>query len=130
MNEEIRLYIGNAHRDLDAAQSNIQQGYYHVAVSRAYYAMFYAASALLANQEIYRSKHSGVQSAFSEHFVKTGLFEREYARLFGNAYISRLESDYDAVFIVERTTAEDLVNDARRFVSRIERYFQDGSYEN
>jgi uncharacterized protein (UPF0332 family) len=72
---EIQLYLERARHDLRATQINLEQGFYGVAVTRAYYAMFYAASALLASKEISRSKHSGVHSAFGEHFVKAGLEE-------------------------------------------------------
>ncbi len=35
------------------------------AVNRAYYAIYHLATAVLLTQDIERSKHSGVQSAFS-----------------------------------------------------------------
>lgn len=72
---DVRLYLERARVDLLAAESNIQQGFHSVAISRAYYAMFYAASALLASKGLSRSKHSGVHSAFGEQFVKAGLIE-------------------------------------------------------
>lgn len=121
---EIQYYMERAQRDLRATQSNLEQGFYEVAVSRAYYAMFYAASALLASKSIARSKHTGVVSAFGEHFVKTGLIESDYAKLLGQAFDSRLDSDYDIVFTAERMLAEAVKNDAERFVERIERYLQ------
>ena len=130
MNEELDLYLDHAHRDLKAAKSNIEIGFNHVAVSRSYYAMFFAVSALLASQNIYRSKHSGVRSAFGEYFVKTGIIEKDYARIFGNAYDSRLGSDYDAVYTVDKETAEDMLEDAQRFVRRIEMYLKDKNNEN
>ncbi len=73
MTEECRLYLDYARRDLQAAESNLNLGFYHITISRAYYAMFYAASALLASKGITRSRHSGVLSAFGEQFVRTGL---------------------------------------------------------
>ena len=76
---EIQLYLDRADQDLRAAEDNIRRGFYGVAVTRAYYAMFYAASALLVSEGIARSKHSGVHAAFGQHFVKTGLIETEYA---------------------------------------------------
>jgi len=69
-----------------------------------------------------RSKHSGVLSAFGEHFVKTGLIEPEYAKMLGNAFDSRLDSDYDIMFLVECKLAEDVLRDAQRFVERAADY--------
>jgi uncharacterized protein (UPF0332 family) len=121
---EIQLYLNRARQDLQAAHSNLEQGFHSVAVTRAYYAMFYSASALLASKGISRSKHSGVHSAFGEHFVKAGLIETEYAKMLGHAFDSRLDSDYDITFSAERALAEAVLRDAQRFVDRVERYLQ------
>jgi uncharacterized protein (UPF0332 family) len=121
---ELQLYLNRAHHDLQATQINIEQGFFDVAVTRAYYAMFYAASALLASEDISRSKHSGVHAAFGEYFVKTGLIEDEYAKMLGQAFDSRLDSDYDVAFTAGRTLAEEVSRDAQRFVDRVEQFFR------
>jgi len=122
---EIQLYLDRARQDLQAAESNLHQGFHGVAITRAYYAMFYAASALLASKGISRSKHSGVHLAFGEYFVKAGLIEREYAKMLGHAFDSRLDSDYDVTFTADEASARDVLRDAGRFVDRAERYLRD-----
>jgi uncharacterized protein (UPF0332 family) len=122
---ESRIYIDHAMLDIEVATKNFELGYFHVTISRAYYAMFYAANALLASKKITRSKHSGVLSAFGENFVRTGEIEPEYAKMLVNAFDSRLDSDYDVTFMVERSTAEKILNDAGIFVERIQRYFEE-----
>lgn len=122
---DVRLYMARAHEDLRAAESNAQQGFPAVAISRAYYAMFYAASAVLASAGLSRIKHTGVHAAFGEHFVKAGLIEPEYARLLIHAFDSRLDADYEADFAAQPETATAILDDARRFVARIERYLQE-----
>jgi len=121
---ETELYLQRARRALQQAKDNLDLGYYDVATSRAYYAMFYAASALLSSEGVSRSKHSGVHSAFGEHFVKAGLIETEYAKMLGHAFDSRLDSDYDVRFAAEQTLAEGILCDARRFVDRAEGYLR------
>lgn len=117
---EVELYLKRAREALQQARDNIDLGHHNVTASRAYYAMFYAASALLASQGISRSKHSGVHSAFGEYFVKAGLVETEYAKMLGHAFDSRLDSDYDITFTAERALVEDMLRDAHRFVDRAE----------
>lgn len=121
---EIQLYLDRVHQDLRAAESNIQQGFYGVAITRAYYAMFYSANGLLASKGIARSEHAGVLSAFGEIFIKPGLIETEYAKMLGQAFDSRLDSDYDLSFCADRALAEEIASDARRFVSRAEQYLR------
>ena len=80
--EEIDLYMRHAREMLAVAAHNMGDGFLGSAVNRAYYAVFYAASALLVTQGLARSKHAGVIAAFRQHFVKPGLIEAEYSRIY------------------------------------------------
>jgi hypothetical protein len=70
--KEVALYIENADEALSVAQLNLDNDFYAAAINRAYYAIFYAANALLATQKLARSKHSGVLSVFRQHFITVG----------------------------------------------------------
>lgn len=61
---------------------------------------------------------------FGEHFVKTGIFESAYAKMLSQAFDSRLDSDYDIVYIPECATVEAIQQDAQQFVAKIEAYLQ------
>ncbi|MFZ1395520.1 MAG: HEPN domain-containing protein [Candidatus Promineifilaceae bacterium] len=122
---DVRLYMNRARLDLQAVEVNLQNGFYAVAVSRAYYAMFYAVTALLKSNGIDRSKHSGVIAAFGQYFVKTGLIEIEFAKILTHAFNSRNDTDYDLIWMPDVKLARTEMEDAQRFVERVERYFQD-----
>ena len=63
-------------------------------VNRAYYAMFYAALALLQRAGRVPSKHTGVISLFDTEFVLKGVFPKELSRDFHKAFELRQISDY------------------------------------
>ncbi len=65
--------------------SLFRKGSYESALNRFYYAAFYSARALLALKRLDASKHSGVISLFGQHFVKSGLIDKETARAFRGA---------------------------------------------
>ena len=69
---EIFSNLERADTNLQVAKELVDKGYYDVSASRAYYAAFYAASALLLNEGIDTSKHSGVIALIHQHFVKSG----------------------------------------------------------
>ncbi len=119
---QIKAYLRAARRALEAAESNIEQGFYDTAINRAYYAIFYAASGLLWTKGISRSKHAGVIAAFRQYFIKPGLIEREYSDLYGDVMDSRLDSDYDITCYADRDIAQARLDDARRFVERSAAY--------
>lgn len=123
---ETELYLKRAEHALEQARDNLNLGHHDVATSRAYYAMFYAATALLASKGISQSKHSGVHSAFGQHFVKPGLIESEYSRMLVNAFNVRLDSDYEVEPSVDKPLAEDILRDARQFVKMATAYLKHG----
>jgi uncharacterized protein (UPF0332 family) len=57
---EVRELLDKARRSLRAAERLLDGNDHDFAISRAYYAMFYAAQALLLGRGIRRSKHAGV----------------------------------------------------------------------
>ncbi len=122
---EVALYIENAQQMLKVAAHNLADGFYGSAVNRAYYAIFYAANALLATQGITRSKHSGVIAAFRQYFVRPGEIEAEYSDIYGRVMENRHVGDYEIELPIEPQVAADDLRDARRFVGRVERYLRE-----
>jgi uncharacterized protein (UPF0332 family) len=121
---EVALYIDHARQMLVVAEHNLNDGFHSSAINRAYYAIFYAANALLATQGLARSKHSGVISAFREHFVKPGLIEVEYSDIYGRVMDHRQVGDYDLDLTIEHEQAYHDLHDAERFLQQIERWLK------
>jgi len=90
----VEVRLEKAKEDLATARELLPLGRLRGAVNRAYYAVYHITTALLLTENIERSKHSGVQSAFSQFFVKTGKIEPEYARILAAARKAREDSDY------------------------------------
>ena len=80
---------------LAVANENLASSHYSSACNRAYYAIFYAASALLFTKGFSYSKHSAVISAFRQHFIKTGEFETKWSKAYEFIMSSRQLGDYD-----------------------------------
>ena len=124
---EVLLYMGQAQRMLDVAANNLAADFFGSAVNRAYYAVFDAANALLATRDISRSRHSGVIAAFREFFVRPGFIEAEYSDVYGQVMDDRNVSDYEINLAIDAQTAAKDLEDARRFVARVEQLLrQDG----
>lgn len=129
MEEPVRAYarlrLERAREDLATARDNMGQGYFRAAVNRAYYAVFHMASAALFSQGIQRSKHSGIEAAFSQFLVKSGQIEAEFSRFYQQARRQREAADYGDIVDVDEATARQTVKNAERFVDRLEKFLQD-----
>ena len=67
--EEIAANLERADKSLEAAKQLASAGHYDFAVSRAYYAAFYAATAALLDEGREFKRHSGVIAAIHQHFI-------------------------------------------------------------
>ena len=76
--QELQSLVDRARRSLRSARNLLDDGDHDFAMSRAYYAMFYSATAALLSLEVKRSKHSGGIAAFGQRLVKSGKFTVEH----------------------------------------------------
>ena len=91
-------------------------------VNRAYYAMFYAALALLQKIGKVPSRHTGVISLFDTEFVVKGIFPKELSREFHKAFELRQIFDYRTLETTSAAKAEDVWQKAVRFVEVVSKY--------
>ena len=94
----------------------------HSIINRAYYAMFYAALALLQTTGSIPSKHAGVIGLFDTQFVQKGLFSREMSQGFHKAFELCRNADHRALHAPSRDQAQDMLVMAYHFVRSIRDY--------
>lgn len=94
-------------------------------VNRAYYAMFYAALALLQKIGRVPSKHTGVISIFDTEFVAKGIFPKEMSKEFHKAFELRQVSDYKTFNPISKERAEGILNKAVQFVMAAIKYLDE-----
>jgi len=118
--EAVLVYVRGARDALRSARYNLDGDFYGVAVNRAYYAFFYAATALLLTLDLTRSKHSGVLAAFREYFVKPGIFPIQDSQAYGESFELRNVTDYEMLGRADPEQARTVVDNAERFVEHLQ----------
>ena len=86
--------------------------------------MFFMAEALLLTKNLKASSHKGVMTLFGEHFIKTGIFDKEFGRYLRRAYDLRQIGDYAIGFMVDEKEAKNKLEKAKIFVSEVEEYLK------
>lgn len=123
--EMILGQMAKAEEKLSAAQLLIKEGFVDDAISRAYYAIFHAASAVLLSEGMSVESHRALKEMFGLHFVKTGQIERKYGRLLSKLKDERETGDDDIYTSFEREDAESAVREATEFIAAMKRYLAD-----
>jgi uncharacterized protein (UPF0332 family) len=89
------------------------------AVSRAYYAMFHAAKAILFSKGVKAKTHKGTISSFGEHIVKKGILDEEYADVLRKTFDLRQKSDYEIYTELDEELVRETVNNAEKFIEKV-----------
>lgn len=110
--ELAEIKIGHARQIFDI-------GLFDDAISRAYYAMFYAAKAALFSKGVDLRRHSASIAKFRELFVITGQVDAEYLRYLGQAQSARERSDYAPFVPVSREGALEILQAAEAFIGKV-----------
>lgn len=121
-NDEIVGLLDKARDSIGAAHLLHEGDYYSVAVSRAYYAMFYCAKALLLKQGQSFSKHSAVIAAFGKEFAKTRQLDPQLHRHLLDAFRLRQSADYDQFVEISAEQTEEQIRRAREFLAAAANY--------
>ncbi len=117
--EQIAL-VQKAQESLSAARLLFDRSHFNFSVSRAYYAMFYVAEALLLGEGLTFSKHAAVLSAFGKQFVKTKKVSEEFHQYLIEGHENRNIGDYDAGPGLSKGQAEEQIAHAERFLQLAE----------
>ncbi len=116
MKPELQALMDKAGQSLSAAELLMREGYTDFAASRAYYAMFYAAEALLLERGQAFSSHKAVISAFGVEFARTARMDPALHRALIEAQNLRQTGDYDTGTPVTEEETNQTLNAARDFL--------------
>jgi len=111
--------LKRARQHLKSARDLLVNEDFADSISRSYYAIFQAARALLAAEQLESRKHSGVIALFNRHFVKTGKIDKQFGVVLKDARRSREMADYSDLAEFVREDAEDQLRDAEMFIQAV-----------
>jgi uncharacterized protein (UPF0332 family) len=118
--DEIQANLERANSSLQASKLLLESALPDDSASRAYYAVFHAASALLLSKGLSFNSHSGVLRAISLNFVKTGQLDKNVGRDLNWLAELRQIGDYGELRRVSRTDAVRALEIASNFVGIVD----------
>jgi uncharacterized protein (UPF0332 family) len=119
--KEIEAYIKRADESIEAAKELLINGHFDFSASRSYYAIFYASSVLLLNEELEFSKHSGVLAAIHQKFIKTGKIDKSFGKDLNWLFELRSIGDYGVLIHVGKDEAKEAVKIAEKYIAVIKK---------
>jgi uncharacterized protein (UPF0332 family) len=122
--EVIAYWLEKAHEALASARSEQQSHRYVFAVNRAYYACFYAVSAVLMTMGQTFRKHTGVRAALHSSLIKTDLLDVSWGKFYDLVFENRQRGDYQELVEFEAEELEEIISQAEKFVKVMKGLFE------
>ena len=117
---DLVLYrLQRARQTLEDARLLANASRWNPCVNCLYYTCFYAVSALLLQDGLSSSKHTGVRSLFNRHYVRTGKVPKELAPIYNDPFERRHEGDYMDFVDFEEAQVLPWIARAERFIDHI-----------
>jgi uncharacterized protein (UPF0332 family) len=104
---------------LQAAQALAGLGLWDDAVSRAYYAAFHAANALLLSEGILARTHAGTHDLLFQNHVPPGVVDRAVSKDLAALQRYREQADYSSAVRFDATSGAEEVSRAERVVAAL-----------
>lgn len=115
----IAYRLQRAKETLVEADYNAKGEYYNAAVNRLYYACYYAASALMLTNNLDSSSHKGIKTMLGLHFIKSGIIDVKYGRIYQQLFENRQSSDYEDFVYCDAELFNILRPEADEFVEKM-----------
>ena len=120
LNKQLSLMIRKARRSLEAARVLFGEEDFGVVSSKSYYAVFHMLQAALLTKGLSFSKHLTVINAFSNQFIKSGIYPREFSKEIKRLKKNREVGDYEYLKAIQKEEAEEDLKSAEKMVDAIE----------
>lgn len=113
---------------LKAARLLRDAGMYNDALSRLYYALYHAMTALLLTEGIEPRRHRAIASLLGTHFVATGALTAADVALVSRTYGYRDLADYERTWVATADIAATAFADVEPLIERVHGMLQRGGW--
>jgi len=122
--EEAQALLAGAGKRLDYARTSLEAEMFAPATSLAYYAVFYAAQAVIAYHRQAAKTHRGGSKPILEIGGRRFRLPTEVAGIINTLEPGRLEADYTALVEISPPDAAQAITQTQTFVTEVTTWFQ------
>ena len=117
MEAEVKKQFRMAEDILREIEHLVAGDLYRASISRAYYAMFHAATAAILANEVDQGPRQAIFPVFEKAFIKTGMLDKKYLNYFRQASNSRNESDSPTFGSADHRQSQTSVLRTKEFIA-------------
>jgi uncharacterized protein (UPF0332 family) len=120
--EYINYRFQRAEQSFEEALILAKEERWNAVINRLYYACFYAVIALLIKHNISTQTHDGARVQFGSLFIKNGLIDKEFGKLFSKLFDFRQKGDYGDLYDFDEDLTMPMINKVQEFLIEIKKH--------
>ncbi len=97
-----------------------ENGMSAAAVSRIYYGMYYALTALSLSEGFKSNKHSQLIGWFNKNFIRTGIIDSKYSKIITRAFNKRMDGDYEDFTEFSHSEINEMIKECEKFIEMMQ----------
>jgi len=121
-NDYIIYRLRRADESFEEAIFLAEKKRWNTVINRLYYSCFYAVIALLIKNGIETSSHDGTRTMLGNSFVKSGVIDKRFGKLYSKLGDFRQKGDYGDMFDFDQQTVEPLISQVEEFLTEIKKH--------
>ena len=118
-NDYINYRIHRAEEAYEEALILAKNNKWNTVVNRLYYTCFYCVIALLLKHNVETQTHNGARTQFSLHFIKSGIIDKKFGKLYTKLFDLRQKGDYGDLFDHDEVLVKPLIKQTEEFITVI-----------
>lgn len=95
---------------------------WNAVINRLYYSCFYAVIALLLQKDIETQTHDGSRTQFGLQYVKPGLIDKRFGKIYTKLFDMRQKGDYGDLYDYDKDTVSPLIEATREFLDELRKF--------
>jgi uncharacterized protein (UPF0332 family) len=118
-------FLSRADHAVSVAQLLLENRFFPEAISRLYYACYYAVTPLLYVLGLSAKTHAGVRTLLNAQVIQPGLLPKEYGDFYTKLLEKRHEADYAVMANYEQEETAVSLADTKRFIQAIKQLIEE-----
>lgn len=117
----VKYRLKKAEETFQVAELLIQNKKWNSAINRLYYSAYYAISALLVQADIITKTHSGIKTQFFLNYVKPGIIEVKYGKVYSDLFDWRQKGDYGDFFDFTEKEVTSILFPTKELIDKVKK---------
>ncbi len=120
----VKMELEKSDRFFEQAEIVAEKQLWDLVANRIYYSVYHAVLGLFIHDSVEARTHKGAVVVFGKRYVSTGIFDKNWGKLYSKLQDLREKSDYNLVFVSSEEEMRPLLEETKKMISEIKKYIK------